>query len=244
MRKIILSLLSVLSISTIACSNNDGQADTQTSPMQESNSGGETTKREIENQETHQDSYSGKQVTLIYPSDTNYGKISIHGEDARHLFEALRVKVNADDENEFYTIKNGRNMSCKYSKLSRDYECSFVLQYRSGFIRITQASSAPNLRVPSVREFYYGADVVLWADDPENMGRIQIKGRDAEALFNALYVPTEKIKNPINNLPSLQKRGEDLICRGFAGLEADEKLAYSCSFYINHATGKIQSRTP
>jgi hypothetical protein len=204
------------------------------------------------------ETFEGSFLTLAYPNDGNWGWIHIDDEDAKALFDSLRVKAVATEKNETYaagTSKTGENIRCfKGAELKTptvdQYSCAIYIDYKKGSANLLQPHVEFDGSVPALTEKYMGttlnlnpAGVVpseLGDSAPLPLGTLRFSGPDARALFSTLNVAA--VMNAGQELEldptALIKRGQSISCTKAkpVGAKAD---SYNCALGFNFATGKV-----
>ncbi|HUP57711.1 MAG TPA: hypothetical protein VM598_09685 [Bdellovibrionota bacterium] len=190
-------------------------------------------------------SYVGPNLQMPYPNDWNLGAISLQGDDAKALFDALALKtakLRADDTWLAGRKKSARDVACiQHSRRATpgklEHECAFAIEFRRGSLQ-TERPARTDERVAQLQGSYIGVNLVMVTPHPVNFTVVRIRGEDARALFFTLNAFPRQTGGNVVYRPSRQKRGEDLECFETSKYAAPDELEYACHFYINYRTGE------
>lgn len=194
-------------------------------------------------------SYLGKNLTMIYPHSANWGWVKIMGQDAEKLFETLQVKVTEAAGNSMWLpaqVKEGGNIACykqamKATPEKMKYTCSIYIDYRKGLVSVISAEIAKDKSVPELEEPYSGETLELKAPDVRDWGRVRLSGKDAEALYFTMAVEPFSAGGNAVYLPAKQKKGVNINCFEQAAKATPDKPEYVCSLFLNYSTGEINT---
>ncbi len=189
-----------------------------------------------------QKNYVGKNLILVYPDFRNWGVISLHGADAKVLFNSLQVKTTEDDGNEGWMpakIRKGKNILCFEQTKDeageiKTYDCNMYIEYRYGMAQLQGQqhgfhSNGSHIE-SNLEQDYKGEKLFLSKADVT--GKWVIRNEDARALYFTLS-PELKVRNEGNRIRII---GGDLNCSEIS-LPAGNNKAYECVINFDYRNG-------
>jgi len=185
-------------------------------------------------------SYLGRNLVMIFPHDTNWGWVNLGGNDAKTMYDVLRIEATEGNGNEEWmpsSVKTAENIVCL--KMSRKeapenvrYSCNVYIEYKAANVIPT---IGPTPVIDATAENAVIADYAgenLKIDGASQIATISFKGADAQALYNTIEVPLSEIDQadgPYNRKVNM------IDCR--SGVNVKEQ---ACSIRVNAATGVLE----
>lgn len=186
--------------------------------------------------------YVGKNLVLVYPDYRNWGVISLHGVDAKALFNSMQVKTTEDDSNESWMpakVRRGKNIICFEQTKDeagelKTYDCNMYIEYRYGIAQLQGLQHGFHSHVNhgngNLEQDYKGEKLFL--NKADGTGKWVIRNEDARALYFTLS-PELKVRNEGNRIRII---GGDLNCSEIS-LPVGNKKAYECVVNLNYRNG-------
>lgn len=193
-------------------------------------------------------SYSGKMLMLIYPHPSDWGWIRIGDDkDSLVLYKALQIKETHSAGNLVWNdtkIKNAANIACYEQSLIKKpkeilHTCSLFINYSTGSINEISDKSDADTSVPKLDKSYLSDTLKIDIANQDKIALINLKGKDAKALFSTLYTDVVEEKTELSNLRT--KKGKHISCTESVAIEEKHLTEYNCSFSIDYTTGKAIS---
>lgn len=178
-----------------------------------------------------------KNLDLIYPNEKKAGKISLIVEDAKALYEALRVKpLEFDDTEQQQTLKTkqGNHLKCFELDPSNGptlWGCELDIQYEEGSVSLLMDHVELDEEVGQLKEDYTGLNLTLKSNQSQK-STITLKQNSALVLYTLLAAPEQEI-DPKTKV----KTGQDYFCTKVNSSTADD--IYTCELAFDLETGQV-----
>lgn len=192
-------------------------------------------------------SYQGSIVTLAVPSAKNWGSIRISDEDAKALYQALRIKTTATQKNQNYlegTAKTGHGIRCYKgaevkTPTAEEYSCSIYFDYVTGTVNEMSKKVEFDETVPAISEKFSGQSVIIDPSAKVPTAFIRVTGLDAQAMYTLL-----RTKGQFNadadqtDITAMERKGKNITCVKSRPSGATED-SYKCMLSLNALSGAI-----
>lgn len=193
--------------------------------------------------------YTSKSVVLAKNAEgktDNSAQIMIFEEDARKLYERLKVTAETPDVdkdlNSSDKIKQGKNLACKQftSKTSEvSYSCIVHLDFRTGKLKYADQAVKVDAEAKVSTTAYTSNTLSILEGDAGN-GIVSVSGTDAKVLFDTLSAEKKTLAAD-GWLSSQEKQGTNLRCYRHSTLKTDAAPSYTCSLSIDVNDGTVKS---
>lgn len=188
-----------------------------------------------------QETYAGQNLMMIYPHRGNWGWVKVNDEDAKVLYDHMKVKpLYRSGSLMSSNTKTGTHVSCfekaQHSQPNeKEYACSIYINYRLGTVKYVRSKRGvdKDKDVPDLIVDYKGKNVEM--DAVKKTAKISFKDDDAKALFLTMDV----IMTGIHSGDKYFDRKASLIdCRRDSELDL-----YSCEINFQYETGMLDFPT-
>lgn len=193
--------------------------------------------------------YTSKNVVLTKNAEgetKNAGQIKIFEDDARRLYERMKVVAAAEDTVTDYAsntkTKQGKNLACSQFTRGGDvlvYSCIIAIDYRTGKLAFADQTINVDAEAKVNTEAYTSNSLSILQGEEGN-GILSVKGDDAKALYDTLKIE-EKSLTADGWLSSKEKSGANLRCYKHTTLKTDADPSYTCSFSVNVNDGTVKA---
>lgn len=199
--------------------------------------------------DVEKDGYKSTNVVLTKNKDgstKNSGEIKVFEQDARRLYDRMKVVATGEDANQgpvqSKKTKTGKNIACsEFPKEGQaaDYTCIIAIDYRTGKLAFADQTITldENAKVSTVAYTGPGLSILEGAD---GNGILSVKNADAKALYDTLKVEAKSLVAD-GWLSTQEKSGVNLRCYKHTALKTDSAPSYTCSFSVNVNDGTVKA---
>jgi hypothetical protein len=195
------------------------------------------------------DGYTGKNVTLTKNTGdkaASAGTITLFEEDARRLYERLRIvaTLDAKDTASDTKTKQGKNLACSEFVRSENkvYSCILSINYSTGKLASADKEITVDKDAKANTEAYSkkeGGQLSI-LQGAEGNGILSVLGEDAKVLYEVLTVEEKSLVSD-GWMADKEKIGENLRCYKHTFLKTDAAPSYTCSLSVNVNDGTVKA---
>lgn len=179
----------------------------------------ETSSSKVPDNFTLSQSYQGTDLLLVYPHAGNWGWWRLKGDDAKKLYETLRVKETDTPGGIVYApgrSKDGSHVTCYRQSLKEEpanilYSCSLYIEYKNAKVNeITRSKKVKvDKKIADISEDFKGTNLRL--DSKDQVATLMIDGDDAKALYLTL---DDRLLTGINEgSENFERKVDNFDCR-------------------------------
>lgn len=199
--------------------------------------------------DVEKDGYKSTNLVLTKNADgstKNAGEIKVFEQDARRLYDRMKVVASGEDSNQGPVqptkTKTGKNIACsEFTKEGQAaaYSCIIAIDYRTGKLAFADQVIKADAEAKVSTVAYTGPGLSILEGDDGN-GILSVKNADAKALYDTLKVEAKSLVAD-GWLSTSEKSGTNLRCYKHTALKTDSAPSYTCSFSINVNDGTVKA---
>ncbi len=164
--------------------------------------------------------YESENLALTFPSENNRGQVIIRGEDAKMIFEHLKIKADSRQN------KIGLNIFCSQTL------CSLSIDYKTLAINeLSQQGTRKDNSIADLIQDYTSPRLQMNAS--KKRAKIFLAGNDAKALYLASDLKPSKI---VVDGIQFERKSNKVDCR-----KNTQTNEYTCHINLKSESGVIES---
>lgn len=189
-----------------------------------------------------------RNVTLLKNTGdeaTSTGTIAIFEEDARRLYERLKIvaTLDAKDTASDTKTKQGKNLACSEFVRGENklYSCILSINYATGkLLADEKAITVDEKAKVNTAAYNRKGGMLSILQGEEGNGILSINGDDAKVLYEVLTV---KEKSLVTDgwMSDKEKIGANLRCYEHTFVKTDAAPSYTCSLSVNVNDGTVKA---